>query len=162
MAPTRPAHVLPDDRVDVGGDARGGGSNVGAGLGNGPEVGGVTAIMTMQPKHSVLFHDLRPTNEAIRHELTRFERGEITMDQATAAIHGLAATIPGIDPSQYSGQMSKLLLGRNVARARKLVDCLGDRTLRPWVLPTARTVGFLVKWGLILGAVFVVVRCAVG
>jgi hypothetical protein len=53
LAPTRAAHVLPDDRVDLGGDASGGGSDLGVGLGNGPGAGEVAARMTDRVFHSL-------------------------------------------------------------------------------------------------------------
>jgi hypothetical protein len=116
----------------------------------------------MQPKHTFLFHDLRPTKAGLHHALDCYERGEITLEMVRIEIQALADSIPDVDASEYTEHQGKLLVGRNIARARKLVDCLGDRTLRPWVLPTAKTIGFFVKWGLILGAIYLVVRLAVG
>ena len=89
--------------------------------------------------------------------IARHQRGATTSVQAAEELHWLAASLPDLDAKRFSVQVGKLIASGNHDRARKLVNALGDRTIRPWV----RWAILLTWWALCLAAFVVLVAFAV-
>lgn len=116
--------------------------------------------MSVQPQHTFLLHDLRPTKEAMHSVLDRVARGETSQSDAMRELKALAESIPDLDADRYVAYQSKLLFGRNIDRARRLVNCLNDRTIKPWARVSFQIGRFVIKWGVIFGVIYVVARSA--
>lgn len=101
----------------------------------------------MDPKHTLLFHDMRPFKAAMLHLIAEVDAGRLSPDDAQLQTKTLASHVPGLDEAKYSLAIGRLLVMRMPERAIRLVACLDDWTLRPWVF----------KWSFVLGAIALVV-----
>jgi hypothetical protein len=101
----------------------------------------------MDPEHTMILFDLRPFKAACHHAISECEAGRLSPDDAADQIERLAASVPDLDEVKYRGYQSKLLRCRSHDRARRLVDCLDDHTVRPWVHLAARGLGLVAKLG---------------
>ena len=117
--------------------------------------------MSMQPQHTFLLHDLRPTKDAMHSVLDRVIRSDLSLNDAMQELKALAESIPDLNADEYMTHQRKLLASHNVDRARRLIDCLNDRTIKPWARLTFKLGLLGLKWAVILGAVYAVVRLAV-
>lgn len=116
----------------------------------------------MSHKHTLLFFDCRPMKAACHRLIDQVELGELGPIDAMAMFQDLAATLPDLDSKTFGSHVGKLTMARNFDRAHKLVNALGDKTLRPGAR-LAFVVGYLaVKWGLIFGVIALIVWLVAG
>lgn len=88
------------------------------------------------------------------------EAGRITSDDAADQLAALAANLPDLDPDQYRQYQIQRLRCADFDRARRLVNCLGDQTFQPWVIPTLKGLWLLFKLSVLAAFVWLIVWLA--
>lgn len=103
-------------------------------------------------EHTAILFDCRPMKAAALDVLARHERGQVDKQTAVNELYRLAASLPDLDPRKFSSAVGSVMGPgpRGYDRARRLVNAIHDRTLRPWVRWAIATV-----WLSLCASVFV-------
>jgi hypothetical protein len=101
-------------------------------------------------QHTALTFDCRPMKAASMDVIAKHKRGAATLEQTLDDLRQLADSLPDLDADLFSVQVGKLIASGNHERACKLVNALGDRTLKPWV-----RLAIVLAWWAVCAAAFV-------
>lgn len=113
--------------------------------------------MSMQPEHTILFHDCRPAVAAMTKVVDDYEAGRLTLEQAKLSIEALASTLPGLSAQEFAHNVWRLMAATNCDRARRLISAVDGRSIRPWAMTTITVTFWALKWGAFAGLIALVV-----